>query len=120
SRRVFCDRVELAVTGSGQALRCESLAFDQQLDQRGSARGGQLPVGSEGWSVDGNIVRVAFDAQRTVARFEKTGNPVDGSDRLRLDLRRAAVKEPDLAQADDQSVSIQPEGDFAPLDLRRQ
>ena len=58
------DGMELGVAGGGEIGGVDGAAFEEQAGDGGGSCGGELPVAGELRGVDGDVVGVAFDAER--------------------------------------------------------
>ena len=84
---------------------------EQEADDVGGAGGGELPVGLELSSVDGNIVGVALDAEVASDRGEDEGETIKGIHGAGAQGCRAAFEESDLAQTEHESFGVSTHGD---------
>ena len=71
------DRVIFGVAGSGQAVGRETVTKEEKTDQFGGASRRKFPIGRHLGGVDGNVVRVTFDAQTAVADRKDGRNTIE-------------------------------------------
>jgi hypothetical protein len=98
------DRVKLGVTGGGEPLGINALAHEQELDDLGSAGGGEFPVRLKLNRVDGDVVGMAFNAEIAFHRGENSADTVKGFQGAGAQRRRAAFEKSDLAKAEDEPL----------------
>ena len=114
---VVGDGVVLGIAGGGEALRLDVFADEQDSDDLTGARGGELPVGLELRRVDGNVVGMALDAEIAGHGDKDGAEAVKGVHGAGAEIGRAAFKESDLAQTEDEAFRNFAHGDGASLDL---
>ena len=81
-RKVRIDRMKFGVASRRQTIGRKMIARDKHFDEFRGARGGKLPIGLKLSVMDGNVIRVPFDAQH----FRALGQ--DGSEAVRWRPRK--------------------------------
>jgi hypothetical protein len=105
------DGVELGVAGGGEVGWIDGAVLENQTGDGGGTGSRELPVGGELRGVDGDVVGVAFDTERTWGQGGgKHGEHWDGRG---ADLRGPRGKEARFMQRDDQTVRSDAYGDAA-------
>jgi hypothetical protein len=93
-------------SGGGKAIGLDVIAIDEHADEFSGASGGEFPIGGKVRVMDGNVVRVPFDAEIFRARDDHLGQAIDGLDRGGTHGGRAALIKAHFPEADHEAFLL--------------